>query len=150
MTWAARFLPILAVGRQQEITAIAMTVWGEARGEPPTGKIAVAQVICNRMEHERQHAWEVVTKPRQFACWNEDDPTRMKLSEPLTHGTPGDWEQCVWAALGALRKWVWLPAVGTARHYLSTELSPEQWPAWARGRQPDATIGRHHFFIGVP
>lgn len=149
MTWASRWLPDRAQARQGDVTAIAMTVWGEARGEPPEGKLAVAQVIVNRCQQEKASPWEVVTRPWQFSAWNEDDPNRERIWEPLAHDRPDVWGACVWAALGAYHRWGWNVLVGTARHYLSTDLPRDRWPAWAKGREPDAVIGRHAFFRNI-
>lgn len=51
----------------------------EARGEPLEGKLAVAEVVLNRVEHHRfpDTVCEVVTQPRQFSWY----PRR-----PLTYG----------------------------------------------------------------
>ncbi|MEK9724321.1 MAG: cell wall hydrolase, partial [Rhodospirillaceae bacterium] len=68
---------------------VARTVWGEARGEPFNGKIAIAWVIRNRVEldlhgDEKPDWWgegyeAVCLKPWQFSCWNANDPNREKL-----------------------------------------------------------------------
>lgn len=60
-----------------DIDILARTIYGEARGEPWEGKIAVAWVVRNRAE--RGGWWgdtirEVCLKPWQFSCWNETDP----------------------------------------------------------------------------
>jgi N-acetylmuramoyl-L-alanine amidase len=68
----------------QKIRIAAETVWGEARGEPWLGKVAVAWVIRNRVE---QPAWwgrdiiGVCTKPWQFSCRNANDPNSEKLAK---------------------------------------------------------------------
>jgi len=60
----------------------ARTLWGEARGEPLAGKVAVAMVIINRAKNP---GWwgdgieSVCSFPYQFSCWNDDDPNRTKM-----------------------------------------------------------------------
>lgn len=61
----------------------ARTLFAEARGEPLIGQIAVAWVMTNRVHDERKR-WggmyaTVCTWPRQFSCWNEGDPNRVKM-----------------------------------------------------------------------
>jgi N-acetylmuramoyl-L-alanine amidase len=56
-----------------------LTIWGEARGEPPSGQAGVAWVIRHRVEQRGQTYKAVCLAPRQFSCWNSDDPTYPKL-----------------------------------------------------------------------
>lgn len=59
------------------------TLYGECRGEPKDGQIAVAWVIRNRAD---QPCWwgrsvtEVCLHPYQFSCWLKSDPNSAKLS----------------------------------------------------------------------
>jgi hypothetical protein len=61
---------------------LALTIYGEARGESTEGKIAVGSVILERVDHRK---WdgdtipEVCFKPWQFSCYNEKDPNYPKL-----------------------------------------------------------------------
>jgi N-acetylmuramoyl-L-alanine amidase len=53
-----------------------MTIWQEARGESYEGKVAVAEVIRNRMVHKYSSDGTVegtVLRPWQFSGWNTDD-----------------------------------------------------------------------------
>ena len=60
-----------------------LTLWAEARGESLAGKIAVATVIINRVNHR---AWdgstihEVCLWPMQFSCFNPDDRQRPRMA----------------------------------------------------------------------
>ena len=51
------------------LLCLAMTVYGEARGEPLAGQVAVAQVVLNRMADPRwpDTVCGVVTQPGQFS-----------------------------------------------------------------------------------
>lgn len=138
---------------EEDRDTLARTLHGEARGEGVPGMAAVAAVIVNRMlatarrihQGQAPHWWggpdarSVCRAPWQFSCWNAGDPNR-KLLEAL-------------AADAA----VLLPArtiadaaldgrmgdpTGGADHYHARGSRP----AWARGRRPSVTIGRHHFF----
>lgn len=70
---------------------VSRTVWGEARGEGPTGMLAVAWVIRNRAE--RPGWWghdvsSVCLAREQFSCWNEDDPNRHLIDSAAYEGQP--------------------------------------------------------------
>lgn len=59
-----------------------VTIWQEARGEPYQGKVAVGEVIRNRM-HEGGYLSDgtvagTVLKPKQFSGWNDNDGNRIK------------------------------------------------------------------------
>jgi hypothetical protein len=68
--------------RFDDLSVMARTVFGEARGEPYQGRLAVAHVILNRV---RAGGWfgasvsEVCLKRWQFSCWNPGDPNRARL-----------------------------------------------------------------------
>lgn len=58
------------------------TLWAEARGEPPEGQQAVAQVLWTRL---RSGKWgsnlaSVCLWPMQFSCWNLYDPNRLAVT----------------------------------------------------------------------
>ncbi|MGH3756111.1 MAG: cell wall hydrolase, partial [Pseudonocardiaceae bacterium] len=59
------------------------TLYGEARGEPFDGLVAVAWVIRNRAESPRWWGRDVkgvCLHPLQFSCWNETDPNRKIIT----------------------------------------------------------------------
>jgi len=132
-----------------DLDIAARTIWGEARGEPDAGKIAVMWVIRNRAE---VGGWwgdtvkDVCLKKWQFSCWNSDDPNRAKI-EALSKDSP-DYRHCVAIAAQVL--------VGShydithgATHYHSKDMSIS--PAWTTGPdgkplEPLANIGNHLFF----
>lgn len=65
-----------------DIDVIAMTLWGEARGEGEQGMRAVACVIGNRTRRKWQGkiGYAAICRARwQFSCWNENDPNRNRL-----------------------------------------------------------------------
>src|SRR5262245_17380118 len=85
------------------VLIVAATVYGEARGEPVEGQIAVAQVINLRSAKRDITFQQVCLAPKQFSCWNEGDPNRAVLLANLER-SPADlvWRQCVWVAEGVL------------------------------------------------
>jgi len=61
---------------------LALTIYGEARGESMAGKIAVGAVILERVDHrdwDGRTIHDVCLKPLQFSCYNEKDPNFGKL-----------------------------------------------------------------------
>ena len=129
-----------------DLTVMARTVWGEARGEPAIGKIAVAAVILNRA---RRPGWwgrtvsEVCLAKYQFTCWLPADPNRERmLAVNLSDRALLD---CVAACLDALRG---IDPTDGACHYLNPTAVGEM-PRWAMNRKADVVIGRHYFYRGV-
>jgi hypothetical protein len=64
------------------VQVLCLTIYGEARGEPTEGKIAVGSVILERVDHRNwdgKTITEVCFKPYQFSCYNERDPNYPKL-----------------------------------------------------------------------
>ena len=123
---------------------LARTVYGEARGEPMEGKIAVARVVVNRWLHATDQTLEAVCKkPFQFSCWNSTDPNEPKIravgyEDPVLR-------ECMIAGLTAMNlKPEQDPTMG-ARHYCTLSATPE----WIQGRHPTVNIGRHQFFAGI-
>lgn len=123
---------------------IAMTVWGEARGESQEGKLAVAYVICNRMQQERRSALQVVLRPFQFSFWNTNDPSRWKMQPSLSDPT---WADCYQAAKDALERTKPDPTEGCTS-YLNPDACTKQQKANAgyHVNRVKHVIGRHHFF----
>lgn len=89
---------------------LALTIYGEARGESVEGQIAVGSVILERVDKK---GWmgktisSVCLKPYQFSCFNENDPNYPKLlriSEQWDEAieTNTDINECWGIALGLI------------------------------------------------
>lgn len=83
-----------------ELRCLAQTVWGESRGEPYSGQLAVAAVVVSRSLDPRwkSQLCDLVAEPAQFAgYWTGQ---RMPMFSPETalayqaalHATSGYWE----------------------------------------------------------
>lgn len=122
---------------------LARTIYGEARGEPWIGKVAVAHVVLNRMNDPRwpNTVAEVCLQRKQFSCWNPDDPMRPKVL--AVDGATIPFQECLWAAYSVLRGEVPDPTNGANHYYAPSTINP---PRWAQGQTPVRTIGRHRFF----
>lgn len=63
----------------REVTLVAQTLWGEARGCSRDEQMLVVWCICNRADAYEQSIEEVVTAPHQFAGFNPEHPVDAEL-----------------------------------------------------------------------
>ena len=63
----------------REVTLVAQTLWGEARGCSRDEQMLVVWCICNRADAREQSIEEVVTAPHQFAGFNPEHPVDAEL-----------------------------------------------------------------------
>lgn len=129
-----------------DLDALARTAYGEARGEPLGGIVAVCWVAVNRL---RAESWfgrsiqEVCMKKYQFSCWNEGDPNL-----PLLLAVTGDdaaFRRCLGAAALVLSGDLPDPSGGATHYYRDGS----EVPSWAESMVPTITIGHHKFFREV-
>lgn len=85
---------------RQELLCLAKNVYFEARGEPISGKQAVAQVVLNRMDHPAfpKTACGVVNQKTKTACqfsWVCEPKRKVNVNSPA-------WGDSVWIAKKAL------------------------------------------------
>lgn len=124
---------------------MARTIFGEARGEPFEGQVAVAHVILNRWRSGRWFAGKTIEgtclKKSQFSCWNSNDPTYKRVvSVGMAELTP-----FLHIAENAYNNNPLDPTDGATHYYADT--IPE--PKWAKGKTPTVKIGHHLFFKGI-
>lgn len=129
---------------------VALTIFGEARGEPVDGQIAVACVIRNRVRDLR---WPddysgVCLQKKQFSCWNPNDPTYPEIvkaaERTLISGMSPILKQCEWIASGVIRGAV-LDITDRANHYHARTIKT---PRWAKGMVMTGAKGQHVFYRG--
>jgi N-acetylmuramoyl-L-alanine amidase len=130
--------------RAKDLDTLARTLWGEARGEPLLGQIAVCWVIKNRAA--RGGWWGttihgVCKKKWQFSCWW--DAQRPQL-ESVTMETDRRFRECFGVASRVLVGLDEDPTYGSC-HYHTRDVSPP----WSKDLIPAVTIGAHHFFNNV-
>lgn len=121
----------------------AITIWQEARGEPYEGKLAVAEVIRNRMRERYASDGTVagtVLRPRQFSGWNSEDVSRIP-SLKIDDGDP--------IVAECIRAWKEATEKNThiAKRALLYYAPALALPGWAKGSLEVARIGRHVFLV---
>jgi spore germination cell wall hydrolase CwlJ-like protein len=122
-------------------TWAALNIWMEARGEKIEGKIAVAEVMLNRL---KKGFWgdtiaEVVLAPYQFSGWNTKDPNRVKAAQ--LDDQDQAYQECV-------KAWELAKAGSNiakgATHYFNPAIVAR--PSWAPPSKMLARIGNHEFY----
>lgn len=120
-----------------------LTIWQEARGESHEGRVAVGEVIRNRMRLRYSSDGTVegtVLRPYQFSGWNTKDPNRiacaaLDTSDPTVADCARAWAE---SAVSTVTR-------GAVLYYNPDAVA--ETPAWARGERRLTVIGRHHFFM---
>lgn len=143
------------IGHLTDTQVIGLTLWAEARNQGPEGRIAVANVIRNRVTAKRVgFGWTaraVCLKPVQFSCWNPGDDPNHTLLMDVVAGLVGGTAQigpvlreCLWIAEGLLAD-AFVDNTHGATHYLTADLLSTKPPSWAVGQKHLAAIGAHVF-----
>ena len=131
---------------------LALTLWGESRGESLEGRIAVACVIRNRANAKSWYGDGIVgvcLKRWQFSCWLPEggatNCTQLMAMANKTHisrmKTPA-YRECFWIAQGICGGVV-RDQVKRANHYY---VDGTRKPKWAVGQTPALQLGTHLFF----
>ena len=129
-----------------DILLYSALIWGEARGEPKEGKIAVAWVVRNRFI---KGGWygstlkEVILKPYQFSCFLKSDPNKRKMLNPLAYDSFDIWKECYDIAERVNQGELEDPTNG-ATHYHSKYM--KIYPRWTRKMIKTCEIGSHIFY----
>jgi spore germination cell wall hydrolase CwlJ-like protein len=134
-----------------DITLLAICIWGEARSVDLRAQIAVGWTVRNRALNPRWwgRTWrEVILKPYQFSAFNEGDPNREKMKDPLREDKDGRaWRQCLWVAWGIYHDLVG-DITGGATHYHQSDM--RNYPSWAGALRRTAEIGPFIFYTALP
>jgi N-acetylmuramoyl-L-alanine amidase len=117
-------------GNSNDVYLLARVVYGEARGEPYTGKVAVAAVVLNRIDSSQfpDSLSGVVYQPGAFSVV---DDGQINLSPD---------QEALRAARDAFNGWD--PSGGALFYYNPYRISGSSW-MWTR--QVIVTIGDHNF-----
>ena len=122
---------------------LARALFGEARNTlvPDSARIAIGWVIRNRVESKRwgEEYFEVITQPLQFSAFNENDPNRIYVENPIYTKRKIDinaWEHAYDIAGKILTNQLSDPTNG-ANHYFDNSINT---PDWAQNEKPKLTI----------
>lgn len=147
---------------------IALTMWGEARGDWRQGnssveeRIAVGCVIRNRLsEWKRFRAAEdsykaVCLAPKQFSCWMpqgglENYVSVMAFTRKIVEGIPWTNEllkECLFLADGIISGDILDRTNGATMYYAPDAMIPKgRVPSWAKNK-PAFPIGDQLFLVG--
>ncbi len=121
----------------EEKKCLAKNIFFEAGIEPIEGKIAVAQVIMNRLETKRwgDNVCSVVYARKQFSWTLEKKKVNEKPSGPL-------WKE----SMSALEKFIQcyrIVGLENSRHYHADYIKK---PYWVKKKRTVETIGQHIFY----
>lgn len=144
-----------------EAQTVGLTLYGEGRSEPIEGRIAIANVIRNRVRAQRLR-WgltmkAVCLKAWQFSCWlpqggQDNYETVIAAAQLLLRGERGGplLTECLWIADGLIASAFLDSVKGSTHYYNPAAMKPAgRVPDWAVGLTPVATKGSHLFFEGV-
>jgi len=122
------------------IVIIALTIFGEAAGEPFDGKQAVASVIWNRAGGDVAKMEAVCKARKQFSCWNNGKTPTV----PTDRQSRLAWRDCVMLADAIADGW--FTPWSTATHYYAPARVTKP-PYWVRSMRLVAIIGGHRFYV---
>ena len=133
--------------KNEILEIVADTLYGEARGEikiyGDEALIAIANVIDNRMKKQTWYGKtfeKVCLKPKQFSCWNENDPNLKAMKDPKRKEIT-EYQICLWVANQLLEGKLKDITKGS-NHYHHKNITPY----WAKNKQSEMTIGNHIFY----
>jgi spore germination cell wall hydrolase CwlJ-like protein len=126
---------------------MALTMWGEARGQGEEAMRAVGHVIANRRRSglHGDFVTDTVSEAFQFSCWNPGDPNREAMANVLDL-PEGSREHDLWLAARGIAEDILkgrsADPTGGALFYHTSGVAPR----WSRGIEPVRRIGTHLFF----
>lgn len=133
---------------------LTLTLFGEARGEPIAGLVAVGCVIRNRLHNSNKYKSykDVCFAPKQFSCWNESDtnyPILIELAQNMIIGMVGKdpaYRRCLLVASGII-DWSLNDETKSSSYYITTDLfNSNDRPIWAKNPIHPIELGHHTFF----
>jgi N-acetylmuramoyl-L-alanine amidase len=150
-----------------DIDIMARTLYGEARGPPMEGKVAVLNVILNRariaakLKAERgaqnfSHMFgngtisSACLRKWQFSCWNENDPN-SKIIKTVKATNP-HFAECIVLAKAAIAGLFVDLTKGSTHYHANTMGFPRAWmenPNTDVPPKPTVVIGGHSFYNNV-
>lgn len=149
-----------------DFTALTITLFGETSGEPIEGKVAVGNVIRNRVKAQRRFGttYRAVCHAKgQFSCWwpygGQENYERVmalarsfaeKTALPLPIASLAVFQECGFIAEGILGGQLRDNTHGSTHYFAPRAMVPlGRVPDWAVGLTPTARVANQFFFAGV-
>lgn len=110
---------------ESDVLILARTIYGEARGESEGAKIAVANVIMNRVKNPKwwgNTVKEVCLAKNQFSCFNFDDPNFLELINVTIKNKV--FQECFGIAFSVMKGFI-IDNTNGANHYHNKSVNPE-------------------------
>lgn len=137
----------------EDIMICTRTVYGEARGEPYSGMLAVAAVMVNRWlsttgQWKRDDTLaSACLRHQQFSVWNAGDANFKKITDVGVQSAK--FRECMSVVLVALAG---VDPTRGARHYVTT--AKPSWartwpPSWTAGARSSIEFGSQTFYVGI-
>lgn len=132
-----------------DVEYMALTMYGEARGDGYYGMEAVGHVIFNRYKLAKagKVTWwgntikDICLKKYQFSVWLENDPNYKKLNDLMYSNSDQDLNLARAIALNILNGTL-RDITDGADHYHTVSINP----SWAENADPIAYLGGHVFY----
>lgn len=126
---------------EDAVRIISYTLYAEARGEPFSGKKAVAAVIHTRSQLHRISMPDVCLQEKQFSCWNSISKV------PAYYATGTGLRQADVKARSDCYGLAWLLVAGVVKwDFLTHFYNPDKAsPSWGNNLRGVKTIGNHTF-----
>lgn len=140
-------------GHLDDKQLLALTIYGEARGEGRDGMIAVGSVILERVEHrgwDGDTMQEVCLMPWQFSCFLPTDPNFialriMAVSFAAQYQRSKSVQDCYAVASGLLDGTI-ARTPEIAAHQVCQYCTVAASPDWKKKMKLVATVGHHEFY----
>ena len=123
-------------------------LFGEARGQSDEEKAAVAYTAINRINDGKK--WNgttlkgVILCPKQYSCFNSNDPNRRLLENPGAHDSQS-YGACLRVARNVLEGRVADPTNG-ATHYFNPRVCQPKWASSPKMTRIGRVNGSAHEF----
>ncbi len=149
--------PDVPIENQDLDVLFAMQIFGESRlddrdedhWEEFEMKAGVGHVAYNRAMNP---AWwgknlkEVLLKSHQFSCFNDNDPNRVKLLNPLSYEASYVWDTCFLVASGILLQVIPDPTLRSDHYFDDSLVKTNKMPRWADEKNFVKQIGKFLFY----
>lgn len=138
----ASYIEVEPLVDPNEVECLALNVYHEARGEGKIGKLAVAHVTLNRVQHTRfpNRVCDVVYRPNAFS-WTLNKELRNRKPAFKNKIDENSWQHSIDLAKRALLGRTNDPTVG-ATHYYNPQKAD---PYWKNSFELAAVVGNHTF-----